>query len=123
MNVPSPICHFPRSIRLLSKRDYQRVFKDPVRSSDGLFTLLAVKNEQNSGRLGLAIAKKTIAKAVHRNHIKRLVRESFRHHQHSLQGIDIVVLAKKGLQDRNNSEIQHSLTKHWERLVKRCAES
>lgn len=123
MNESSAICCFPRSVRLLTKKDYQQVFHDPVRSSDALFTLLSCKNNLDKPRLGLAIAKKTVAKAVQRNRIKRLVRESFREHQHMLAGNDIVVLAKKGLQDRNNSEIQRSLTQHWERLVKRCAES
>ena len=123
MNESNATCCFPRTVRLLSKKDYQQVFSDPVRSSDALFTMLSCKNNQDNPRLGLAIAKKTIAKAVHRNHIKRQVRESFREHQTLLQGIDIVVLAKKGLQDRSNNEIQRSLSKHWERLVKRCAES
>jgi len=123
LNESSASCCFPRSVRLLNKKDYQQVFHDPVRSSDALFTLLSCKNHQDNPRLGLAIAKKTVAKAVQRNRIKRLVRESFRSHLPMLGGIDIVVLAKKGLQDKSNSEIQRSLAKHWERLVKRCAES
>ncbi len=123
MNESNATCCFPRSVRLLSKKDYQQVFRDPVRSSDALLTLLACKNNQQNPRLGLAIAKKTIAKAVQRNCIKRQVRESFREHQQMLAGLDIIVLAKKGLQERTNNEIQRSLAKHWERLVKRCAES
>jgi RNase P protein component len=40
-----------------------------------------------------------------------------------LQGLDIVVLAKKGLQDKGNNEIHRSLSKHWDRLVKKCVQS
>jgi len=71
----------------------------------------------------LAIAKKSIAKAIERNRIKRLIRESFRANQVLLQGLDVVVLAKKGLQDKSNNEIHRSLSKHWDRLVKKCAQS
>lgn len=123
MSVPCSGQHFPKSVRLLSGKEYQHVFRDPVRSSDPFFTILACPNARQMPRLGLAIAKKVVAKAVQRNRIKRQVRESFRLNQGSLQGLDIVVLARKGLQDRSNDEIQQSLCKHWEKLVKRCAES
>jgi ribonuclease P protein component len=119
----NPSCCFPRSVRLLSRKEYQKVFSDPVRSSDQLFTLLVCRNNSETARLGLAIAKKSIAKAVQRNRIKRLIRESFRARQAQLQGLDIVVLAKKGLQDRTNNEIQRSLSTHWDRLVIKCAQS
>jgi ribonuclease P protein component len=119
----NPSCRFPRSVRLLNRVEYQQVFADPVRSSDDLFTVLACRNSRETARLGLAIAKKTIARAVQRNRIKRLVRESFRANQAQLLGIDAVVLAKKGLQDRSNNEIQRSLSKHWDRLVIKCAQS
>lgn len=114
---------FPRSVRLLSKRDYQQVFKNPVRSSDHCFTILAINNSQHQPRLGLAIAKKAIAKATQRNRIKRQVRESFRHNQAILGDIDIVVMAKRGLEKRSNQEMIESLLKHWAYLVKKCAQS
>lgn len=94
-----------------------------MRSSDRYFTILCCKNDLPHARLGLAIAKKTIAKAHQRNRIKRLVRESFRLQQPFNLGMDLVVMAKKGLQLQSNSEIQASLAQHWNRLSKQCAES
>jgi|GEM_PF-3976772 len=41
-------------------------------------------------RLGMAVAKKCAKRAVDRNRLKRLARESFRQHKHSLAGFDIV---------------------------------
>jgi ribonuclease P protein component len=48
-------------------------------------------------RLGLAIPKKNIKKAVDRNKLKRFVRESFRTNQQNLGGFDVVVLVKRDI--------------------------
>jgi len=108
---------------LLSRKQYQQVFDKPERSSDDYFTLLAKLNDVKHARLGLAIAKKSIAHAVDRNRIKRLVRESFRMQQLDLGHADFVVLAKRNLQNSTNEQIRQSLNKHWERLVKKCEKS
>lgn len=92
-----------------------------MKSSDTYFTLLATRNDFDHPRLGLAIAKKNIKKAVHRNMIKRTVRENFRIKQQSLGGIDIVVLARKEAIDAPADLLRKSLEKHWLRLVSRCA--
>jgi ribonuclease P protein component len=46
-----------------------------------------------SSRLGLAISRK-VGNAVARNHVKRRVRECFRHYQHALAGLDLVVTGR-----------------------------
>jgi len=123
LNAPDNRFTFPRSVRLLSNNDYGRVFKNPVKSKDSCFTLLGKTNNRDVSRLGLAISKKTVHKAVDRNRIKRLIRDSFRHSRHKLAGIDIVVLANKGLDGRRNEEMLISLSHHWKQLVKKCAPS
>lgn len=82
--------------------------------------MLAVKNDFNHPRLGLVVAKKHIRKAVQRNRIKRVIRDNFRRHRHSIMNIDIVVLARKEALDVAPSLLQKSLEKHWLRLVSRC---
>ncbi|HFC54480.1 MAG TPA: ribonuclease P protein component, partial [Gammaproteobacteria bacterium] len=72
---------FGRHLRLLKPVEYRRVFANPVRSSDGSFTVLARANELGYPRLGLAIARKQLSTAVARNRVKRAVRESFRRHR------------------------------------------
>ncbi|NOS89489.1 MAG: ribonuclease P protein component [Methylococcaceae bacterium] len=111
---------FPPQRRLKKPAEYKKVFAKPVKSSDTYFTLLAIRNDFNHPRLGLAIAKKNIKKAVHRNVIKRAVRESFRIQQ-SLGNIDVVVLARKEAVDAPQELLRKSLAKHWLRLVSRCA--
>jgi ribonuclease P protein component len=112
---------FPPQLRLKKPAEYKKVFAKPVKSSDTYFTLLAIKNDFDHPRLGLAIAKKNIRKAVHRNVIKRAVRENFRIQQQSLGNIDIVVLARREAVDAPLELLRKSLEKHWLRLVSRCA--
>jgi len=112
---------FPPQLRLKNPAEYKKVFAKPVKSSDTYFTLLAIKNDFDHPRLGLAIAKKNIKKAVHRNVIKRAVRENFRMQQQTLGNIDIVVLARREAVDAPLELLRKSLEKHWLRLVSRCA--
>jgi len=114
---------FPRHARLLKPTEYSRVFKNPVRSSDRLLTILAVTNGVNHARLGLAISKKNAKRAVDRNRIKRLVRESFRLNMHKMPDIDLVVMAKPVTKNADNQQILQSLQQHWNRLRKQCVKS
>lgn len=119
-------CHgfsFPRHVRLLKPDDFSRVFKEPIRSSDRLLTILAVTNDISHARLGLAISKKNAKRAVDRNRIKRLVRESFRLHMHKMPDIDLVVMAKPVTKNADNQQILQSLQQHWNRLKKQCEKS
>jgi ribonuclease P protein component len=113
--------NFPPQLRLNKPAEYKKVFAKPVKSSDMYFTLLAIKNDFDHPRLGLAIAKKIIKKAVHRNMIKRAVRESFRIQQDSFGNLDIVVLARREAVDAPLELLRKSLERHWLRLVSRCA--
>jgi len=113
---------FTRQLRLLSSEDFQKVFKQTsCRSVDQRLTVLATPNELGHVRLGLAISKRIIKNAVGRNRVKRLVRESFRQHQQSLIGLDIVVLSRNGALQASNAELTSSLQTHWQRLAKQLA--
>jgi len=114
---------FPRHARLLKPDEFSRVFKKPIRSSDRLLTILAVPNDNSHARLGLAISKKNAKRAVDRNRIKRLIRESFRLHMHQMPDIDLVVMAKPVTKNADNQQILQSLQQHWNRLQKQCAKS
>ena len=67
-------------------------------------------------RLGLAISKKQCRKAVARNRLKRIVRESFRQRQCALAGLDIVVLNQPASAQAANAALHASLERHWQRL-------
>ncbi|NJN45827.1 MAG: ribonuclease P protein component [Candidatus Competibacteraceae bacterium] len=99
------------------KVEFQRVFDQPIRSGDRCFTVLARLNQLGYPRLGLAISRKAAKSAVARNRIKRIVRESFRHHQTELNGFDVVVMGRPQMAGHENAALFTSLQHHWARLV------
>lgn len=113
---------FPRRARLTRTADFRAVFSDNVRSSGGDMTVLARKNDLGYPRLGLAVSRRAVRRAVDRNRLKRLVRESFRRHAACLQPMDYVVLARSGLERRDPAGIARSLARHWERFRAPCSD-
>lgn len=111
---------FSRELRLLTPEDFQPVFKNAIPAVSPHLTLLARKNKLQKPRIGMAIPKKHVKLAVGRNRIRRVVRESFRLQQHQLPNIDIVVVAKSGIADLSNQELNKVLDKLWRKLVQRC---
>ena len=114
---------FGKSSRLLSASDYSRVFSSSaLKCGCPQALIIASPNQLAHARLGLVIAKKHVKLAVHRNRLKRLIRESFRLRQASMPPLDIVVLARKGLADMDNAALLLTLDKQWNRLCKRALE-
>ncbi|WP_338622914.1 ribonuclease P protein component [Agarivorans sp. OAG1] len=111
---------FSRELRLLTPMHFKHVFSNPVRVGSPQLTILAKSNTLEHPRLGLAVSKKSVKLAVGRNRIKRLVRESFRLHQHKLPAVDIVVISKNGISDLDNKDLTKLLEKSWRRLTRRC---
>ena len=115
---------FKKQVRLLKADEFSRVFKKPVRSSDRYLTVLAVARDSKDSdfsstpRLGLAISKKNAKRAVDRNRIKRIIRESFRQNLQALPTIDLVVMAKPMAKNVENQQIFRSLQQHWNKLIK-----
>lgn len=89
---------FPKSLRLLSAKDFQQVFAKAEKFANSHWTFIVRPNNLDIPRLGLAISKKQLAKSVWRNRVKRVARESFRQHKDEVCGYDIVVLARRGIE-------------------------
>lgn len=108
---------FAKSQRLLNAAAFKAVF-DQVdhKVSNARILLLTRNNGLSHPRIGLVIAKKNVRLSVQRNRVKRIIRESFRLHQHQLPAVDIIVLARKGIDEPANNGLHQELEKLWLRL-------
>lgn len=98
---------------------FRRVFDQPIRVGDHLLTVLARSNGQQVARLGLAVGRRRIRRAVDRNTFKRVVRESFRANQDDLAGLDIIVLARSPAAGASRAELRASIDRQWSHLRRR----
>ena len=114
---------FSRQSRLLKPAEFKLVFNKPLRSGDDCFRILARPNKTQRHRLGMAVSKKACAKAVGRNRIKRVIRESFRHQLIARdvdKTLDFVVLPTGVAANQSNKALDESLTTHWQRLIRKA---
>lgn len=112
---------FDKSKRLLKASDFKPVFDNAqfkVSSKELLF--LSKPNRMQNPRLGLVIAKKNVRLAAQRNRVKRIIRESFRLNQASIPDLDIVVLARKGLDRLDNADLHSHVAKLWQQLHRKA---
>ena len=119
---------FSRQRRLLNAKDFRRVFDQAdFKVSDQHLLILARPSLHDHSRLGLVIAKKGIKLAVHRNRIKRVVRDSFRtlctQTNEFSPPLDIVILSRKGLGELDNEAVHCLINKQWVRLRKKTAQT
>lgn len=108
---------FPREARLLDAAGYGQVFKRNKRLANRYWIVLGHRSGSDQSRLGLAIAKKRAKRAVDRNRIKRIARESFRHNKVRLKGYDAVVMNKDHATTASAVELRQSLDTLWVDLV------
>nr|WP_232104630.1 MULTISPECIES: ribonuclease P protein component [Pseudomonas] len=104
---------------MLTPRHFKAVFDSPTGKVPGKnLLILARENGLDHPRLGLVIGKKSVKLAVQRNRLKRLMRDSFRLNQQMLAGLDIVIVARKGLGEVENPELHQHFGKLWKRLAR-----
>ena len=101
---------FSKPSRLPDSAAFELVFSNPdFRVSNQHFLILGCWSELNMARLGIIVAKKNVGLATSRNRIKRLVREVFRTRKAELGSVDLVVMARKALQNSDNKLCRSSL--------------
>ena len=113
--------HFSRDSKLLTADHYKNVFAKAQRFGNHSFTVLVRKNELDHPRLGMAISKKNAKRAVDRNRIKRIFRESFRINQHKLPSVDIIAMSKPSALKLDKLEMRKQIDKQWHFIRKKFA--
>ncbi|MEY4643003.1 MAG: ribonuclease protein component [Pseudomonadota bacterium] len=85
--------------------------------------MLATPNEHGAARLGLVMSRKNVGCAVSRNRIKRLCREAFRMRARDFVNIDIIVLARRGLDKLDNPAVTAMINHLFDKLRQKSADA
>lgn len=105
----------PRVARLRRASDFAAL-RHGERWQGRHFLLRWLKLPEGSARLGLAVSRKVSKRAVERNRIKRVVRESFRAEREALPALDVLVIARSSAAVAPNLELFADLGLAWHRL-------
>lgn len=108
---------FSRQYRLITQKDFQFVFDKPYKINCPGLQVLYRQNNREHARLGLIIAKHRVKRAVDRNYLRRVIRESFRHHQDQLKGLDIIVMVRANPFVSDLAILQKSVDNLWAKLI------
>lgn len=107
----------PRAARLRRAADFAALKRARGRLRGRCFMLRYEANATSTARLGLAVSRRVSVRAVERNRIKRLVRESFRHHRQQLPAVDILVIAQPAAAGEDGAALRGELDGLWGRMV------
>lgn len=106
----------PREARLRRAGDFAALRHASGRFGGRCFSVRYKVNTLGQPRLGLAISKRVSKRAVERNRIKRLVRESFRRARLELPPIDLMVMARDQASGLPGPELLVELQALWKKL-------
>ncbi|MHB1540030.1 MAG: ribonuclease P protein component [Steroidobacteraceae bacterium] len=112
---------FPALKRLRRKSEFDAARARGRRFGNGFFAVTVISNDKSGPRLGLAVALRVTRTAVERNRIRRIIRESFRLHQHTLPAVDVVVSARANARGASAQTLRGSLAALWRQVSERCA--
>lgn len=114
---------FARTHRITQAADFRRAFATGCRSAAGPLVLISIPNGLAHARLGLAVSKRHVRRAIDRNRIKRLTREMFRTHAAAVAGRDVVLLIRSTMDGWDNARFRAALIALWGQHLRKCAAS
>ena len=114
----APRLGFPKSLRVLDRKDFQRIQTRGMRLGGHLLLIMAFKQQgaPRPARLGITASRKS-GESVQRSRMKRILREAFRLHPGMFPpGVDIVVIAREGADKLSLEQATQELQKAAARL-------
>lgn len=108
---------YPPSARLRAAADFLALRRESRRLAGTAFRTQYRSLPQGEPRLGTAISRRVSKRAVIRNRIRRIVRESFRTHRAGLPPCDVLVVATGAAASASRSALRAELDLLWGRLA------
>ena len=104
------------TVSLKKNRDFKSLYRSGKSSVNPYLVLYCRRNKRGENRLGISVGTK-VGKAVTRNHVRRLVRESYRLSEDRLKtGYDFVVVARVRAASATFAQIDSALFELFGRL-------
>ncbi len=82
---------FTRRQRLIKGTEFAAVFATRRALRSQSYLVMSLANELGHARLGMVVAKRQFRRAVDRNRMRRIIRETFRLYSSELPALDVVV--------------------------------
>lgn len=99
-------------------KDFRRVYSRGKSFAGAYIVVYALESRKSQKRLGLTVGK-SFGKAVKRNRIKRLMRESYREIEGSLpDGFDFILVARNRAKDKTLEQIKKDIQYAFGKLIK-----
>lgn len=108
---------YPPSARLRRPADFALLRREAKRIPGGAFHGQYRVSAAGQPRLGTAISRRVSKRAVVRNRIRRIVRESFRLHRGRLPPCDVLLIATSAAAEQPVGALRDELQRIWNRLA------
>jgi ribonuclease P protein component len=105
-----PQARYPKTSRLRTRPEFLRVQGEGRRRHTSHLVLIRQPASTSRTRLGVTVSKR-IGNAVTRNRVKRLIREAFRVRQADIEPVDLVVIAKPGVEKLTYAQVATEFAK------------
>lgn len=107
----------PPSARLRAPADFAALRGEGKRIATRHFRTQYRLTEAAGARLGMAVSRRVSKRAVVRNRIRRIVRESFRLCRAGLPSCDVLLIAQSSASGTSGGELRADLDAIWQRLA------
>lgn len=114
---------FPAKCHLRSPSQFEAVFKQRCSVTGKHVRVFCLKNGLDHLRIGFIISKKVAKRAHTRNYMKRLIRETVRLSQETLQGVDLVIRVLKAFEPVQSAQIRADLMLLFADVSRKCHDS
>ena len=92
------------------------MFAKPAKIARSYATVLSIPNQLGHARLGIIVGKQQVKRAVDRNRLRRIARESFRQHKAAIKALDIVLLLRSECVHLNNKTLREKIDNLWSHI-------